>query len=144
MLIRRPRPDELPAITAMVRAVVAESFPEGSPSELDRIGAEDWSPSWVAIADNGLIAGVTLVTEEWIDDLWVASAHRSFGVGAMLLAHAEMQIAADGHASARLRVVASNAGARKFYTQHGYTVAREFEHERFVGRTMVELEKKLG
>ena len=50
MLIRRPRPDELSAITAMVRSVVAESFPEGSPSELDRIGAEDWSPSWVAIS----------------------------------------------------------------------------------------------
>ena len=143
MLIRRPRPDELPAITAMVRSVVAESFPEGSPSELERIGAEDWSPSWVALADSGLIAGVTLITEEWIDDLWVGRAYRSHGVGALLLAHAEQQIATLGHTAARLRVVAANAAARKFYTRYGWTVAREFEHER-LGLPMVELEKALG
>lgn len=143
MLIRRPRPDELAAITAMVRSVVTETFPGANPADIDRLGADDWSPGWIAVAADGSIAGVTLVTEEWIDDLWVARAHRSHGVGALLLAHAEVQIAALGHSEARLRLV-SNAAARKFYAQHGYTVVREFDHERFKDRKMVELEKKLG
>ena len=144
MVIRRPRPEELSTITAMVRSVVSETFAGASSADIARLGAEDWSPGWIAVADDGSIAGVTLITEEWIDDLWVAGAHRSHGVGALLLAHAEIQIAALGHTEARLRVVASNAAARKFYAQHGYTVAREFDHERFVDRKMVELEKKLG
>jgi ribosomal protein S18 acetylase RimI-like enzyme len=144
MLIRRPRRDEVEQVEALVRAVAAESYPEATPSELARAGNEDWTEGWIAVDDAGAIAGVTLVTEEWIDDLWVGRAHRSQGVGALLLAHAEIQIAALGHSEARLRVVAANTAARKFYTQHGYTVAREFEHERLVGRAMVELEKKLG
>ncbi len=144
MVIRRPLPDELPAITTLVRSIVAESFPGASPADIERVGAEDWSPGWIAVDDDGSIAGVTLITEEWIDDLWVAASHRSHGVGALLLAHAEVQIAALGHPEARLRVVAANTAARKFYTQHGYTVAREFDHERFKDRKMVEFEKKLG
>lgn len=143
MLIRKPLPDEVPAIRTMVRAVVSETYPAVSHTELERAGAEDWTQGWIAVDDDGAIAGVTLVTEEWIDDLWVGRAYRSHGVGALLLAHAEQQIATLGHTAARLRVVAANAAARKFYTRYGWTVAREFEHER-LGLPMVELEKALG
>jgi GNAT superfamily N-acetyltransferase len=143
MQIRKPNPDELPQISALVRTVVADTYPGVSHTELERAGAEDWTQGWIAVADDGEVAGVTLITEEWIDDLWVGRAHRSHGIGALLLAHAESQIAALGHSAARLRVVAANSGARKFYTRHGWTVAREFDHER-LGLPMVELEKKLG
>ena len=52
--------------------------------------------------------------------LYVASGSRSAGVGSALLAAALAELAAAGHRTARLWVLAGNARARRFYTRHGF------------------------
>ena len=80
--------------------------------------------------------------DDWIEDLWVAEAWRRRGVGGRLLAAGERQIAACGHALGRLRVVAQNHGARRFYARHGWSETESYPHERW-GFAMIDLTKPL-
>ena len=61
----------------------------------------------------------------------------------MLLVALEEQIKSDGHSSARLRVVADNTRARKFYCVHGWREVRTYPHERD-GHLMTDMEKELA
>jgi GNAT superfamily N-acetyltransferase len=65
---------------------------------------------------------------------------RGTGVGAKLLVHAEREIRSRGHGTLRLRVVMSNTPAVEFYQSHGWSVHREFPHEKF-GHMMFEMTK---
>jgi len=46
-----------------------------------------------------------------------------------MLADAEQEVAANGHASAWLAVVAGNARARRFYERQGWTDEGLFDHQ---------------
>jgi GNAT superfamily N-acetyltransferase len=130
VLIRRPQPQELDSVRALVQTVVDETY--GGlwvPSPLP-IDEENWHLSWIAELDTKII-GVVLTGREWLDDLWVLRGSRGCGVGHRLLAQGEAEIVARGHRTLRLRVVQSNAAAIRFYQQHGWRIAREFPHEKF-------------
>ena len=140
MRIRDAEPDEVPRIEALVTEVIAESYGHlfaGAPPPLEG----DFGKSLVAI-ERGLLVGVALTQNEWLDDLWVAADRRGRGVGRRLLAAAEAQIAARAVTRARLRVVAENERARRFYLAHGWSEGRSYPHERY-GFTMIELQKPL-
>lgn len=86
------------------------------------------------------LVGVGLATSNFISDLWIAENHRSQGIGAALLKRLENQILAD-HTNATLRVVSTNAGARRFYARHSWRETRTYRHERD-GHLMIDLEKE--
>lgn len=130
MMIRRPRLDELDRVRALVQAVVDEVYGGVWMQPPVDIGDDDWSLAWIACVEDGL-GGVALTHDDWLDDLWIASAYRDRGIGAALLAEAEREIHARGHRIARLDVIAINSGARRFYARHGWIEAREFLSERF-------------
>lgn len=56
-----------------------------------------------------------------VHDLVVAPEERNRGVGGMLMDALEREVAAAGVAEVRLRVVAANAEAVRFYTRRGMT-----------------------
>lgn len=128
--IRRPQPQELKSVRALVQTVVDEVYGGiWAPPPLS-IDKEGWELSWIAAADSKIV-GVVLTSEEWLDDLWVLRETRGHGVGQRLLAQAEAEIAARGHQTLRLRVALSNAAAIDFYRRHGWQIARAFPHEKF-------------
>jgi GNAT superfamily N-acetyltransferase len=90
----------------------------------------------------GRIVGVVVAADDWVEDLWVAKEHRECGIGSLLLAAAERQIAERGHAEARLRVVAENARARRFYGARGWVGTVFHPHEKW-GFEMLEMTKGL-
>lgn len=57
----------------------------------------------------------------YIDDLGVRSTHRSRGLGAKLLAHAEHLAREQGCRGLRLCTGVENLGAKKFYEREGWS-----------------------
>jgi ribosomal protein S18 acetylase RimI-like enzyme len=139
IFIRRAKPSENDAVQALVQTVANETFAGlFAPSQVP-IGEADWLHAWLAISGDEIV-GVTMTREEWVSDLWVRCDARRGGIGGMLLAHAEHEIHSRGHDTPRLRVVKSNTRAVEFYQGRGWSVQREFPHEKF-GHTMFELTK---
>ncbi len=95
--------------------------------------------AWVAMSGEEIV-GVTSTRDEWVDDLWVRSDSRRLGIGARLLAQAELDRRGRGHKKFRLRVVKSNIRAVHFYESQGWSVRCEFPHEKF-GHPMFEMNK---
>lgn len=128
MVIRRPVPSEHAAVRALVQTVVDEVYGNlwaASPLHIDE---EDWSLAWVAVSEFKIV-GMVLTNEGWVSDLWVVREFRNEGIGRQLLSRGELEIAARGHFTARLRVVKSNVRAVSFYDRLGWRVVREFPHE---------------
>jgi GNAT superfamily N-acetyltransferase len=139
--IRRPQPSEGDAVRGIVQAVVDETYGGlWAPPPL-KIDEEDWSLAWVALIGPEL-AGMALTLGEWVSDLWVLAPFRRIGVGAALLDRAEAEIGDRGVRTARLRLVRNNTTARAFYSGRGWTVQREFPHER-LPIAMLEMAKDL-
>jgi ribosomal protein S18 acetylase RimI-like enzyme len=140
--IRRPRSAEYSVVRSVVQTVVDETYGGlWAPPPL-QIDEEDWSAAWIGV-QGAAIAGMALTHREWLSDLWVLKEFRGIGIGGLLLARAEAEIAERGNPSARLRVVRSNANALSFYTAHDWAVKKEFPHEQ-LPITMVQMEKELG
>jgi ribosomal protein S18 acetylase RimI-like enzyme len=142
VFIRRPQPQELKSVRALVQAVVDEVYGGLWAPPPIPIGEDGLDLSWIAVPD-AKIVGVVLTNGEWLDDLWVLRGNRGCGVGQRLLAHAEAEIAARGHDTLRLRVVQSNEAAIAFYRRHGWQIARAYPHEKFP-ITMLEMSKVAG
>jgi GNAT superfamily N-acetyltransferase len=142
MIIRRPSAAERAPVQAMVEEVVEETYGGQWAEPPLEAREEDWTRGWAAEVD-GAIVGIALTADDWLDDLWVTRSVRSRGVGAALLAHAEREIAARGHATAVLRVVATNTRALAFYLREGWAEARRYRHERYPVE-MIELRKSLA
>ncbi|MDQ2841758.1 MAG: GNAT family N-acetyltransferase [Acidobacteriota bacterium] len=139
IVIRRARPNENNSVHLLVQAIADETLAHlFGPSQVP-IGEPDWLSAWVAISGEEIV-GVTLTQDEWVDDLWVRSDSRRLGIGARLLAQAELEIRGRGHEQFRLRVVKSNTRAVHFYESQGWRVRREFPHEKF-GHPMFEMNK---
>ena len=68
------------------------------------------------------------VTRGVVRNLYVRPTFRGQGIGSDLLAAAERTLVADGADVVSLEAMMANEGARRFYTDHGYTPHRvEFE-----------------
>src|SRR5207249_4460371 len=72
---------------------------------------------WVAEVD-GDIAGLLVLEDEWIDQLYVDPDHTGKGIGAQLLVVAKEQ----RPVGLKLWTFRANAGARRFYERHGFVV----------------------
>lgn len=138
-MIRRVRPEENELVHAMVQAIADETFVGLFATPHVPIGEANWSTAWVAVL-NEEIVGVTMTTDNWLNDLWVRRESRRLGIGAKLLTHAEEDIRGRGHETFHLRVVKSNARAVQFYQSQGWEVHREFPHEKY-GHAMYEMRK---
>jgi ribosomal protein S18 acetylase RimI-like enzyme len=139
IVIRRAEPSENESVHALVQAIADETFAYlFAPSQVP-IGEANWLSAWLGISGEEIV-GVTLTRDEWVSDLWVRCDRRRTGIGGKLLAHAELEIRRRGHHTLRLRVVKSNTRAVEFYQEHGWSVHREFPHEKF-GHRMLEMTK---
>jgi ribosomal protein S18 acetylase RimI-like enzyme len=136
--IRQSTLADTAAINQLVIQVIVECYGHILPNYQPDPNA-DWEHAWVAEKNRKIIA-VLLTAREWIDDLWIARAERRSGIGSRLLQIAEQEIAARGSRQARLRLVAENTIALKFYTKNGWQRVRDFPHEK-LGFEMVEMSK---
>lgn len=66
--------------------------------------------------DGGAVAGILVLEDDWIDQLYVDPDHTGRGVGGRLMAVAKAQRAAG----LRLWTFAANVRARRFYERHGF------------------------
>jgi ribosomal protein S18 acetylase RimI-like enzyme len=137
-VIRRANPGENVSVQALVQMIADETFAYLFASPVP-IGESNWLAAWLAVFGEEIV-GVTMTQDAWVSDLWVRCDSRRSGIGGKLLARAEWEIYSRGHQTARLRVVKSNTRAIRFYQSHGWSVHREFPHEKF-GHTMFELVK---
>ena len=140
-IVRRALPHENAVVRNLVQTVVDEIYGgQWAPPPL-QIDEEDWTLAWVAVVGAD-VAGMTLTLGEWLSDLWVLRPFRDTGVGTMLLARAEAEIADRGYVSASLRLVRANTSAQRFYADRGWSVQKEFAHER-LPITMLDMAKDL-
>ena len=140
-IVRRALPHENAVVRNLVQTVVDEIYGgQWAPPPL-QIDEEDWTLAWVAVVGAD-VAGMTLTLGEWLSDLWVLRPFRDTGVGTMLLARAEAEIADRGYVSASLRLVRANTSAQRFYARRGWVVQREFPHER-LPIAMIEMARDL-
>ena len=70
--------------------------------------------------DGETLLGVLIVQDDELQQLMVSAVARGRGVGGLLLAEAERQVAAAGHGEIWLAVVPGNATARRFYESRGW------------------------
>ena len=138
--VRRFSGEDLAGIERLVSAVALECYGHLLPGYRFDAG-DNWPAAWVAAA-GGEIVGVMLTGQDWLDDLWIARRHRRAGLGTRLLRLGEDEIAGRGHAAARLRVVAENTAAQRFYARHGWSEDRRYPHE-IHGFEMVEMAERL-
>ena len=81
----------------------------------------------VAVVD-GVVAGFVVVDDDEVEQVYVAAGQRGTGVAQRLLTEAERQVAAAGHRTAWLAVVAGNARARRFYERSGWSDGGAFDY----------------
>lgn len=93
-----------------------------------RTRAAEMIPRTTIASSDGEIAGFVTVTNDEVEQVFVAAASRGAGIADALLAAAERQVAAGGHETAWLAVVAGNARARRFYERAGWTDDGAFEY----------------
>ena len=65
-----------------------------------------------------------MVVGDEVEQVFVGRSARGTGLASDLLVEAEQRVAAGGHDSAWLAVVAGNARARRFYEKQGWVDAR--------------------
>ncbi|UOQ90510.1 GNAT family N-acetyltransferase [Agromyces endophyticus] len=82
-----------------------------------------------AVADAPTIVGFAIVEDDQVDQLHLARAARGRGVGAALLAAAEVAVLAAGHRRAWLAVATGNTAARRFYERQGWIDVGAFVHQ---------------
>lgn len=96
--------------------------------------AERIADTTVAVVGDA-VAGFVMVVGDEVEQVYVGSGHRGSGIAGPLLAEAERQVRAGGHAEAWLAVATGNARARRFYERNGWTDAGAFDYPALVGVT---------
>jgi len=76
----------------------------------------------------GAVAGFVMVVDDEVEQVYVSRDHRGQGIADALIAEAEAQVRANGHATAWLAVVAGNARARAFYERAGWRDEGPFDY----------------
>ncbi|TDD29798.1 GNAT family N-acetyltransferase [Kribbella turkmenica] len=74
------------------------------------------------------VAGFVMVVGDEVEQVYVSRDHRGSGIAGVLLAEAERQVKANGHAEAWLAVATGNARARRFYERSGWTDTGAFDY----------------
>jgi GNAT superfamily N-acetyltransferase len=128
------------ADSGAVAAVWAAGWPDGHlgnvPDELVALrtadsfrtrAADRVADTTVADAD-GEVAGFVMVSGDEVEQVYVSATHRGSGIAGLLLAEAERQVAAAGHARAWLAVVPGNTRARRFYERSGWADEGGFDY----------------
>jgi GNAT superfamily N-acetyltransferase len=141
LVVRPAGESDVAGIERLVRDVLGEVYGDLFPGEAPPPMGQ-WGRGMVADLA-GRIVGVVVADDDWLEDLWVDREHRGCGIGSVLLAAAERQIAERGHGKARLRVVVANARARRFYGAHGWAETVSYPHEKW-GFAMFEMVKVLA
>lgn len=81
------------------------------------------------VADvDGRVAGFIMVVGDEVEQVYVSADHRGGAVASALIAESERQVAAGGHSTAWLAVVAGNARARRFYERSGWSDGGLFDY----------------
>lgn len=109
----------------LTAARTLQAFHERTPSRV--------ADTTVAVSDAGEVLGFVMVVGDEVEQVFVAPAARGTGLAPVLLEVAERQVAAGGHASAWLAVVAGNARARRFYEKHGWVDEGDLPYEVVAG-----------
>lgn len=136
--LRALRPDDVDTARALVARTMLATYGPFSPrvravvaeQGMAALVAADlaFSGAWVAVDAGGAggeagperIRGLVWTQADLLRELFVEPAGQGRGIGSLLLHVAEREIAARGHAEARLNVAAPNARARRFYAAHGW------------------------
>jgi ribosomal protein S18 acetylase RimI-like enzyme len=87
--------------------------------------AEKGLEFWVAERD-GEVVGLVYWEDDFVHALHVLARHARSGVGALLMDHAEAQIAEAGFAAARLETDTFNTRSQAFYATRGYREADRY------------------
>jgi len=136
-MFRPYRPEEESTVIALMRALDAEGagirpIREEMPARTFAYlrGSEDRGACVVAVDEAEQIVGYALLFPFWsaeyggllllLDELYVAPARRSQGLGAAFLAWIEAYAAARGHVAISLVAMAHNERAIAFYDRAGY------------------------
>lgn len=134
--MRRATAEDAEAIAAIWLAGWRESHaghvPEAlvaarTPASFRSRAAQRIDDAIVAVAD-ATLAGFAMVAGDEVEQVYVDGAQRGTGVAALLLDEAQRLVAAAGHHTAWLAVIASNARARRFYERHGWTDDGAFDY----------------
>jgi ribosomal protein S18 acetylase RimI-like enzyme len=148
---------ELREATILKRAALVDAFTPHVP-KLHRLfqwrNRKALKATWlfgatIGAFKNGEMIGVAAYTPrgskffDKISDLWVSQAHRSAGVGAILLRNAEMALRRQGVRVARLTTPKFNSSAVRFYQTHGWRVERLTLH-RTLYYTVIRFKKRLS
>ena len=108
-------PDGLTAVRTL------DAFHERTPSRV--------ADTAVAVSGTGALLGFVMVVGDEVEQLFVGRASRGTDLAALLLTEAERRVAAAGHSSAWLAVVAGNARARRFYEKQGWVDTGDLPYE---------------
>jgi ribosomal protein S18 acetylase RimI-like enzyme len=98
-----------------------------------------FQPDLLLVAVEGpQVAGSVMAGYEghrgWISRIAVLKSHRGRGIGAQLLAEAELRLAAMGCVKINLQVVESNADTVAFYERSGYRVEPRISMSKLIHR----------
>ena len=146
MIIRRALPGDVPGVLNLLHQVLEvhasirpDLFIPGttkySEEELLAIFADDDTPVWVAVGEDGTVLGHAFCALEepngspnmkqfrsmYIDDICVDEAARGQHVATKLFEHVKEEAHRLGCRELTLNVWAGNEGAEKFYTAMGMT-----------------------
>ena len=108
-------PDGLTAVRTL------DAFHERTPSRV--------ADTAVAVSGTGVLLGFVMVVGDEVEQVFVGRASRGTDLAALLLTEAERRVAAAGHSSAWLAVVAGNARARRFYEKQGWVDTGDLPYE---------------
>lgn len=137
MIIRPPIPTETAALAALWHESWRESHVRLLPPELVRERTLERFHQRIEAAlertrvagPAGAPVGICMTKGDELDQLFVAREAQGTGAAAALLADGEARIAATGATMAWLACAIGNDRAARFYTKHGWHLARVMIHQ---------------
>ncbi|MEV0288980.1 GNAT family N-acetyltransferase [Kribbella sp. NPDC050820] len=135
-LIRSAQAEDADAVAAIWYSGWGDGHLGHVPEELVAIRTKEsfWTRAAERVADTTVavegdeVAGFVMVVGDEVEQVYVSRDHRGSGIAAVLLAEAERQVKANGHADAWLAVATGNARARRFYERSGWSDAGAFDY----------------
>lgn len=132
MIIRSADPNELDALARLWYEVWHETHAPIMPPALTPLRTlENFSDRLAAAFPNvrvsgepGAPLGFSLIRNNELYQLYLATEARGTGIAAALLADAEARIKSSGHTTAWLACAINNSQAERFYTKHGWILIR--------------------
>jgi GNAT superfamily N-acetyltransferase len=141
--IRHPSQRDVEATLAFIQLVLDENPGDPTVADAQRmLGVVDWPHEWIAGFGKTVVGAIVKRTDA-IDGIWVLAERRSQGIGSMLLATAEQDMAKRGHAIGSTKIVEANARAITFFQRNGYREHARHVHSR-TPATLIELRKELS